>query len=321
MAKGCAGKLAGRLVLALAVCGLLAMIEATLKAEADGPEGAVLLAPVVAEVPAAEDRFRVDVVVNGFQHVGAIGYDDNDDGTSDRFEESIGLGAFEFSLEYDPAVFAFEDVEIAPAGGLEGADRSFQCLTRQDEANSVQFGCISVGKEPGPQGTLTLATVTFEVLGPGVSWLPLEAELSGPLGDHAPVQAAGGIARVLAAGEAGAQGSDGGASGNGGGQTDSPSPAQATEEAAAQATAVSGRGSTSGAGTPADGGSSGSGQEPSGGEDVRRDVEGERSGPAGADGRSDGNTALWLIVGFSGFAVLGVTAATAVLWRRARGGV
>jgi hypothetical protein len=139
--------------------------------------------------------FTVFVVVEDLQHLGLVSYDDDRDTVPDRQVESNGLAAFEFTIEYNPAVLALAGVESGPSLGRSG--RAFQCLGPAQQPGSLRYGCLSPGSEPeGLQGTLTLAAVEFTPLAPGLSPLLLEAELAGPLGDGATVEVSGGAARV-----------------------------------------------------------------------------------------------------------------------------
>jgi hypothetical protein len=154
----------------------------------------VQIEPAFPTVPWERQRFSVFVTAQDLAHDGAISYDDDDDGVADRQVPSVGLGAFELHIQYDPAVLRLEGA--APGPSLTGGTRSFQCLQRS-EAGAFAFGCVSSGSTPpGPQGDLTLATLTFGLVGGNASWLALEAELAGPLGDNIPVQTSSGAVRI-----------------------------------------------------------------------------------------------------------------------------
>lgn len=130
------------------------------------------------------DEFGFWIVVDDLQHEGSIAYDDDRDTTPDRFVPSEGLGAFEFTIQYDVTMLQFRDARIGGLGEDEDTERSFQCLQRTDEPGSVTFGCISFGSEGGPEGDLTLAEFSFEPIAPGATTLTLgDVVLAGPLAD------------------------------------------------------------------------------------------------------------------------------------------
>lgn len=185
--------LAAAAALALA---LLMMMMPVSDAAAQSTVGAVRLVPPVSEPPPSHDTFTVWVGLEDLQHFGAVAYDDTRDTTPDRTEPSTGLGAFEFTLRFDPAVVAVEAIGPGPDLGRTG--RSFQCLPPDGrEPGAVTFACASFGPRPdGPQGSLTLGTVTLRRIGAGTTPLMLEAKLSGPLGDEASVSVNGGVARL-----------------------------------------------------------------------------------------------------------------------------
>lgn len=165
-------------------------------------EGDVRLSPAMSTVPADGGPFTVYVVLEDLQHAGNISYDDNRDGTPDRSIPSEGLGAFQFTIEYDPAIVEFQDVDRGPS--LSGTGRSFQCLPAARDTGTITFGCLSPGPSPaGQQGTMTLASVQFSPRSNGLSPLVLTAEIAGPLGDSVTVDVGGGAARVSGAETAG----------------------------------------------------------------------------------------------------------------------
>jgi len=158
-------------------------------------EGTVRLTPALSTVPGAGGPFTVYIVAENIQHIGTINYDDDRDGTPDRSEASNGLAAFEFTIEYDPAILAVGGVERGPH--LDQSGRSFQCLAPGQGPGSFTYGCVSTGSSvAGPQGTMTLASIELLPRGPGLSLLSLDAELAGPLGDAVSVAISGGAARV-----------------------------------------------------------------------------------------------------------------------------
>jgi len=187
-----------RACLALAATALLLMMNhpSPQALAQSNVEGTVWLTPPISMVPAESGPFTVFVILEDLQHFGALSYDDDRDTVPDRQVESIGLAAFEVTIRYDNTVLAFADVQQGPDLGRSG--RSFDCLPPALELDRVSFGCVSPGPEPaGPQGTMTLAALTFEPVGSGTSPLVLEAAVTGPLGaDTVPIDIRGGIVRV-----------------------------------------------------------------------------------------------------------------------------
>jgi hypothetical protein len=182
---------------ALVLSSVLVMATMASSGQVSGQtlEGTVRIMPPISSAPLQEGPFEVYVVLENLRHYGTVSYDDNRDTVPDRSVESTGMAAFEFTLEFDQTVVAVEAVERGP--DLERTGRSFQCLPPKEEPGKFSFGCLSVGSEPpGPQDSLTLATVTLRPLGRGSSPLLLEAGLAGPLGDDVPVQAFGAVVRA-----------------------------------------------------------------------------------------------------------------------------
>jgi hypothetical protein len=143
--------------------------------------------------------FAVAITVAGIDHQGQIPYDDDGDDVPDRFEPSIGLAAYEFTLAFDPSVVVVDDVE----GGaiLEAAGRDPQCFEQTPRRGEHAVGCVSLGGRTGPQGDGELARVTFRPIANGSSWLAMQGRLSGPLGDPIPTSWSGGVVRVTGAPE------------------------------------------------------------------------------------------------------------------------
>jgi hypothetical protein len=160
------------------------------------PEGTVRIMPPISTALVQDGPFDVYIVLENLRHFGTITYDDNQDGIPDRGVPSDGMAAFEFTLQFDPTIVALDAAEPGPDLGASG--RNFQCLApRRDEPDKFTFGCISLQEQPaGPQGSLTLATVTVRPLARGSSPLLLEAGIAGPLGDDAPVQGIGAVVRT-----------------------------------------------------------------------------------------------------------------------------
>lgn len=186
------------LVLSLAAFTLMMTDRSDVSAQAPegSVEGTVRVMPPISTSPIQDGPFEVYIVVENLQHFGNITYDDNQDGTPDRGAPSNGMAAFEFSIQFDPTIIALDSAEPGP--DLNRSGRNFQCLgPRRDEPDKFAFGCLSLGEEPaGPQGSLTLATVTVRPLARGSSPLLLQAGLAGPLGDDVPVQDVGAVVRT-----------------------------------------------------------------------------------------------------------------------------
>ena len=144
------------------------------------PEGTVRIVPSFSGVFTDESSFSIFVVVEELSHSVVTG---------DVL--SGGLGAFEFTVLYDPAVV--EIAGAAPGPTLESTGRSFQCFDRRDEPGSFSFACVSFGSEPvGRQGSFTLASVTLTPVSSGSTFLVLQAGISGLLGEEVPIDVAGG---------------------------------------------------------------------------------------------------------------------------------
>ena len=287
------------------VAALLALAGATMtqmpQLNAQSVDGQVSILPAVSSADVTSGSFSVDVRLDGLHHEGTLGYDDDRDTVADREEASVGLGAFEFILTYDPNVL--EVADIRPGTELSTTGRSFQCLAPLREAGKVRFGCISTGSAPpGAQGSMTLATVAMKPVAPGASALALEANLAGPLGSDVPVAVSSGEAFVTGASpSAGTTGSDGGA----GAQQPGPAPL---------GPATSGSGSASaGVGTPSVGDEQARNPKP-----ADRNTEAESEDPVRADG-NDGRAGMnWLAPVVSGAVVLVGVGFGAALWQRRR---
>ena len=308
MAKGSpAGGRPLRAVLA-ALAGTLVLLvtmasPSSLGAQAQ--EGTVRLTPAISSIPEDSGSFAVFLVLEDLQHFGSLGYDDDRDTIPDRFEESDGLAAFQITIEYDSQLLSFVDVQEGPDLGRTG--RPFDCLPATLELNKVTFGCVSAGAEPaGPQGTLTLATVTFEPLAAGSSALVVAAELSGPLGsDTVPVDVRGGVARIMARP----------------GTKPTPPPGAATS------TAIIDNGTTPGSGTVTStpqataGGTAATDGTPETSTPPSRDATRTPTGSAnGGDGSGDSTGFPWLGVTLGGIAAAAVVGLAAAFWQRRRSG-
>jgi hypothetical protein len=97
-------------------------------------------------------------------------------------DKVTNLGAYEFTLLFNPAIISFVGVTNGPFLGSTG--RSVSCIGPVVDSGSVRFGCVTLGAEPdGPTGTGLLARVRFSALAAGTSTLDLTkvilADISG----------------------------------------------------------------------------------------------------------------------------------------------
>lgn len=83
----------------------------------------------------------------------------------------LNLGAFQFTLEFNPSVVSF--VRIDPGDVFDGTGRTLVCQPPEVELNSVMFLCVTLGTAPGPSGSGVLARVTFQGAALGLSPLHL----------------------------------------------------------------------------------------------------------------------------------------------------
>jgi hypothetical protein len=173
---------------------MMTLLDGPAELQAQNSEGSVRLTPAMSNVATSDGRFTVYVVLEDFQHFGAITYDDDRDGTPDRQVESNGMAAFQFTVEYDADV-----VDVTGGGrgpNLNSSGRSFQCLPPIREPGEYTYGCLSQGSGDGVQGSLTLAELHLEPRSRGFSALALSAQISGPLGDNVLIDASGAAVRV-----------------------------------------------------------------------------------------------------------------------------
>lgn len=84
-------------------------------------------------------------------------------------ENVADLGGFDTDLTYDPDILAFEDVTLGSF--LAQSDRQFYLLGPNVDSGQVSFGAYSVGTGAGPEGSGTLAVVTFAPQALGTSGL------------------------------------------------------------------------------------------------------------------------------------------------------
>ncbi|MDZ4279119.1 MAG: cohesin domain-containing protein [Dehalococcoidia bacterium] len=154
----------------------------------------VRLLPTASEVEYGDGSFTLRIEISDLNHHGKIPYDDDDDGEPDRFERSDGLGAFEIRMSFNPGVIEVQDAEEEDFLGSTGRDT--QCFDQEPELGQYAFGCVSTGSDVGAQGSGRLATVTLKPLANGTTYLALESNLAGPLGDTIDLVTDGGIVKV-----------------------------------------------------------------------------------------------------------------------------
>jgi len=89
-------------------------------------------------------------------------------------DDASDLGAFQFDLLYTATIVTVN--EVTPGGFLGSTGRTLIPLdpTIDNDAGKVTFGVASYGSNPGPDGTGTLALVTFTSREQGVSDLQLQ---------------------------------------------------------------------------------------------------------------------------------------------------
>lgn len=154
----------------------------------------VRVEPTSLSVDYGDGAFSVRIELSDLEHHGLITYDTNRDGIPDREEPSNGLGAYELTFYFDPNVVSVARMEAGEFLRSEG--RSTQCLQRMRDPGEFVIGCVSLGGAEGPQGSGNLAVLTLEPVANGLSFLGLEAELAGPLGDSIDAGADSGVIQV-----------------------------------------------------------------------------------------------------------------------------
>ena len=83
-------------------------------------------------------------------------------------ENVSNLGAFQFTLSYDPAITILQSLNVGPFLGSTG--RTVVCLPATFLTGEAELACATIGATPGgPSGTGALATATFLTFAPGLS--------------------------------------------------------------------------------------------------------------------------------------------------------
>ncbi len=146
---------------------LLAALVAPLSTALAQEPATVALQPV-AFVPLEGETFTTDVTI----------------------ENAKDLLGFQFDLNFDPAAFAVESIELGPF--LSSTGRSPQPLgpdLRSAEEGRVVYGGFTLGtpEQPGAEGSGVLATITWRVIQPADFTATLSrVQLAGPGGQPLP---------------------------------------------------------------------------------------------------------------------------------------
>lgn len=93
-------------------------------------------------------------------------------------EGIIDLGGFQFDVTYDPSVVTVDDVRLGPFLGSTGRSVSEIGPNIDNGAGVTSYGATISGTDPGPDGTGTLATITFHAAGLGSSSLRLNENMT-----------------------------------------------------------------------------------------------------------------------------------------------
>jgi len=174
------------------IAAALALLSTPTPSRAAEPR--VQLSPVMTSVEHSDGRFSIFVPVRDLDHHGRITYDDDRDTVPDRDLPSVGLGAFELLLHFDPDVVRVETADPGPF--IENSGRDAQCFDREPRRGEYALACVTTGSGDGAQGAGTLATITLRPVANGTTFLQLDAQLSGPLGDSIPIRVDGGVVQV-----------------------------------------------------------------------------------------------------------------------------
>ena len=138
------------LIFLLAVCLRLWVHAASVNADLAPHDPAVRIAPATSFVGIGE-VFSVEVVIS----------------------DAMDLGAYQFEMDFDPAVVRARDVEDASFLGSTGRTPIAIINKIDNTEGTLAFGVISIGTDPGPSGMGVLATITLEAQGGGSTALHL----------------------------------------------------------------------------------------------------------------------------------------------------
>ena len=118
-------------------------------------------------------------------------------------KDAVGVGAWEFGLEYDPSVLELTALNAGTYLSDQGINQ--QCFRSdyptQDGLVAVQYGCGGFGQYQEASGDGVLANLTFTPKSTGaVDLVFTKRELATRIGDGLPVESADGIVKVIAPG-------------------------------------------------------------------------------------------------------------------------
>ena len=298
---------APRLFLLLLV---LTMLAGRSPVSAQSTEGTVRLQPPTTTDARVNDPFAVYIGLENMQHEATVS------GVA-----SDGLGTFEFTLLFDPAVL---EIHAAEGGSLlNSTGRNFQCFQRSDKPGSFSFACVSTGSKPGPEGTFTLAQVSLRPIAAGSSLLQLEdVDLGGPLADDIPVNVFGASAVSVTGSLApaptqpgpGATSGPAGPAPTGGPAVADKTPAPGDNIVSPTQTALAKAEAT---GTPvAEADPEEDGATPTSVALATNNPGAETDASSGGGGGSSGNVLLWSAAAVGGVVAAGALGLSIVLWRR-----
>jgi hypothetical protein len=112
----------------------------------------------------------------------------------------VNLGAFQFTLHYDPAVVHVDDARLGRFLGSSGRNANPLGPTIDNLMGWVTFGAFSFGTQPGAEGGGVLAQVILTAQDPGRSALELDPlQILTPAADPLPVTVMDGAAVVQTA--------------------------------------------------------------------------------------------------------------------------
>ncbi len=112
-------------------------------------------------------------------------------------DDVSNLGAYEFVIQYDPALVSFQSASNGPFLGSTGRSLYLLNPVVDPVAGTVRYGCGTLGGGDGPSGSGELATLTFNALAAGQSSLDFTTvNLSDPLSNDIPAGAVGGVVLI-----------------------------------------------------------------------------------------------------------------------------
>ena len=92
-------------------------------------------------------------------------------------QQVSGLGAFQFTLSYDPSLI--QALAVAPGPFLGNTGRTVNCLPATLGANYVDWTCVTLGGQPPPgaSGSGVLAVISFTAISEGTTPLALSGTI------------------------------------------------------------------------------------------------------------------------------------------------